>query len=131
MDHRDTLANRTISRRRAIQTSTALAAALATGYAHLPSAAARGFAASQATPGASDATKIVGDVLDFTLDNDGRWAGHFGSVTMKLHPGFFNGEDAWFIRTDASDNDYATAEQLVYAPLIGNALKADGSFGNL
>lgn len=131
MDHRTDRPAHAFSRRRALQTGTGLAAAFAAGYAHLPSAAARGFAASQATPDAAGATKIVGDVLDFTLDNDGRWAGHFGSVTMKLHPGYFDGEDAWFIRTDASDNDYATAEQLVYAPLIGNALKAEGSFGNL
>jgi hypothetical protein len=129
MNHRTP---RTFSRRRLVRTGAGITASIAAGYAHLPTATARGLTPTlQSTPEVSGPTKTVGGVLDFTLEPEGRWAGHFGSVTMRLHPGFFEGEDAWFIRTDASDKDYATAEKLVYAPLIGNALDAEGSYGNL
>jgi hypothetical protein len=78
-----------------------------------------------------DVQVIVGDVVDFTLGAEGRWPGHFGSVTLKMHPGFYDGGDAWFIRTDASDFDFASANGLVYVPLLKNALNAPGSFGKI
>lgn len=88
--------------------------------------------AQDATPGSEEeARAIVGDVVDFTLSPDGRWDGPFGSVTLKLHPGWFNGGDAWFIRTDASDQAFAEAEGLVCVPLLKNALAAEGSFATL
>jgi len=89
-------------------------------------------AAQTATPSVADeARAIVGDVVDFTLTPDGRWPGPFSSVTLRLHPGFFDGGDAWFVRTDASDAAFSRAEGLVYVPLLRNALLANGSYGNL
>lgn len=86
-------------------------------------------AAPQATP--EGPQKIVGDVIDFKLEPEGRWKGPFGSVTMKIHKAFFETEEAWFIRTDASDATYAKEQELVFVPLLANALKAPGSFANL
>ncbi len=88
--------------------------------------------AQDATPaGETVAETAVGDVVDFVLAPDGRWEGPFGSVTLKLHPGWFDGGDAWFIRTDASDQPFADAEGLVYVPLLRNALNAEGSYATL
>jgi hypothetical protein len=88
--------------------------------------------AQDATPaGETVAEAAVGDVVDFVLAPDGRWEGPFGSVTLKLHPGWFDGGDAWFIRTDASDQPFAEAEGLVYAPILRNALDAEGSYATL
>lgn len=58
--------------------------------------------------------KIVGDVLDYSLT--GEWEGDFGSVTFRMHRGVFKGKDVFYIRTDASDEAYARAEQLVWVP---------------
>jgi hypothetical protein len=77
------------------------------------------------------ASVIVDDVIDFTLAPEGRWDGPFGSVTMQLHHGWVDGEDVTFIRTDASDQDFAEEEGLVHVPLIGLALDAPGSYSNL
>ena len=90
-----------------------------------------GALAQDGTPAASDAQVMVGDVLDFQLENEGEWAGMFGSVTLTMHPGFYNGEDAWYIRTDASDADFSTENGLVYVPLLANALNAEGSFAEI
>lgn len=88
--------------------------------------------AQEGTPASDDeAHAIVGDVVDFTLTPEGRWDGPFSSVTLKLHPGWFDGGDAWFIRTDASDQAFAEAEKLVYVPLLRNALDAEGSYATL
>lgn len=87
--------------------------------------------AQHATPGAETAEAIVGDVVEFTLTPEGRWEGPFSSVTLKLHPAWFDGGDAWFIRTDASDLAFAEAEGLVYVPLLRNALNAEGSYATL
>ena len=88
--------------------------------------------ARQATPGPDEETRaVVGDVVDFTLSPEGRWPGPFASVTLRLHPGFFDGGDAWFIRTDASDVAFAEQEGLVYVPLLRNALAAEGSYARL
>ncbi len=74
---------------------------------------------------------IVGDVIDFELEPNGRWEGAFGSVTFTMHKGYFDGEEVYFIRTDASDADFAEAEGLVWVPLLENALQAEGSFASL
>ncbi|CAA9560837.1 MAG: hypothetical protein AVDCRST_MAG59-2572 [uncultured Thermomicrobiales bacterium] len=87
--------------------------------------------ARQATPRTEEAEAIVGDVVDFTLAPEGRWPGPFSSVTLRLHPGVFDGGDVWFIRTDASDPGFAEQEGLVYVPLLRNALEAEGSFAAL
>lgn len=86
--------------------------------------------ASQASPAAEEVQVIVGDVVDYSLEPDG-WEGHFGSVTLTMHPGFFDGGDAWFIRTDASDQAFATENGLVYVPLLRNALDVEGAYANL
>ncbi|MGH2613717.1 MAG: DUF7482 domain-containing protein [Thermomicrobiales bacterium] len=87
--------------------------------------------AQESTPGADEARAVVADVVEFTLDPEGRWPGPFSSVTLQLHPGWFDGGDAWFIRTDASDPEFAEAEGLVYVPLLANALNAEGSYASL
>jgi len=75
-----------------------------------------------------EGTAIVGDVLDFALTSDD-WAGAFGWVTFRLHEAIAEGEPAYFIRTDASDQDYAEREQLVYVPKIAG-LAASGLTGD-
>jgi hypothetical protein len=84
-----------------------------------------------ATPGAEGAsdtgTAIVGDVLDHRLTSSD-WQGEFGWVRMRLHEAVADGDEAWFIRTDASDQDYAQREGLVFVPMIAalaNDLAAD------
>lgn len=75
-------------------------------------------------PSASDVQVIVGDVTEYELDANGRWDGPFGSVTLKIHHGYFDGGDVWFIRTDASDATFAREHGLVFVPLLANALTA-------
>ncbi len=117
------------SRRTAAKLSVAGVTGLALGTAHLRRAVPS--LAQESSPAASEPQVIVGDVIDFELAANGRWPGHFGSVTLALHPGYYDGGDAWFIRTDASDNDFAQANGLVYVPLLKNALDAEGSYGNI
>jgi len=69
---------------------------------------------------AEKGTVLVGDVLDHALSDD-RWTGDFGFVTFKLHTGVVDGEPAYFIRTDASDEAFATDEELVFVPLMAKA----------
>jgi hypothetical protein len=78
-----------------------------------------------------EAEVIVDDVIDFTLAPDGRWDGPFGSVTMQLHRGWVDGEELTFIRTDASDEDFASNEGLVFVPLMANALDEPDSHAEL
>ena len=78
-----------------------------------------------------EADVIVDDVIDYHLAPDGRWDGPFGTVTMRLHHGWVDGEELTFIRTDASDEDFATQEGLVYVPLMANALDEPDSFAHL
>lgn len=82
-----------------------------------------------ASPGAGgdEGRAIVGDVVDFALTSD-EWEGAFGFVTMRLHAGVVEGEDVFYIRTDASDKSYAETERLVWVPKIAGlaAAKATG-----
>ena len=71
---------------------------------------------------------IVGDVLDHALRSD-EWDGPFGFVTFRLHHGLFEGKDAYFIRTDTSDQGFAQGEGLVWAPKI-SVLSAQGLTGD-
>ncbi len=98
-----------------------------------PTAGEAGGAATSGETGGGDATDVqvlVGDVVDYSLEPDG-WEGPFGSVTFAMHKGHFEDQDVYFIRTDASDKTYAEAEQLVFVPLMQNALQAEGSYANL
>jgi hypothetical protein len=45
-------------------------------------------------------------------------------VKFKLHSGVVAGESVYFIRTDASDQDFAASEKLVYVPKMATALQA-------
>jgi len=91
-----------------------------------PGAAAAGSPAG--SPGATQGTPIVGDVLDHALTSSD-WEGAFGWVRLRLHPAVVNGEEAWYIRTDASDEAYAGREGLVFVPKIAG-LAATGSVGD-
>jgi len=75
-----------------------------------------------------DAQVLVGDVLDYHLEPDG-WTGDFGGVTFRLHHALVNGEDAYYIRTDASDREFAQEHGLVFVPLMANALRAPSGLG--
>lgn len=77
---------------------------------------------SPTTAPKSAATKLVTDVIDFELRGPFKWNG--GSVRMKLHPAFFAGQKAYFVRTDASDAQFAKSEGLVFVPLLNAALSA-------
>lgn len=76
---------------------------------------------AQPAPTPAGATKIVGDVLEFALATD-RWRGRFGFVKFRLHAGLFNGERAFFIRTDVSDQSFAREVGAVFAPKLAAAL---------
>ncbi|GAB4263264.1 MAG: hypothetical protein Kow0080_01420 [Candidatus Promineifilaceae bacterium] len=69
-------------------------------------------------PQAADEVQVmVRDVLEYALETD-KWTGQYGWVRFRLHEGVFNGEPIYYIRTDASNADYASAEGLVYVPLL-------------
>jgi hypothetical protein len=74
---------------------------------------------------APSAGAIIDDVLDFALASE-EWEGPFGFVQMRLHQGRVDGNDVFFVRTDASDEAYAEQEGLVYVPklkpLVGDGL---------
>lgn len=72
-----------------------------------------------ASPQAVGGTAIVGDVLDHALTSSD-WQGAFGWVRLRLHPAVVDGEEAWYVRTDASDESYARAEGLVFVPKIAS-----------
>ncbi len=76
-----------------------------------------------------EATKLVADVVDFQLRGPFEWNG--GSVTMRLHEALIDGEQAYFVRTDASDAAFAEQEGLVFVPLLGAAREVDGGTADL
>ncbi|GAB4571560.1 MAG: hypothetical protein Kow0077_08540 [Anaerolineae bacterium] len=73
---------------------------------------------------------LNGDVLGFALESDA-WTGGFGWVKFRLHEAFFNGESAYFIRTDASDPEFAAQNRLVWVPLLVAALSREGATSQL
>lgn len=73
--------------------------------------------AGNGDPGPVQGRAIVGDVIDFALESDD-WAGPFGFVIFRMHRGLVDGNDVYFIRTDASDPDYASQEGLVPVPKL-------------
>lgn len=74
-----------------------------------------------------EGTALVGDVLDFALTSDD-WKGAFGFVTFRLQRAVFDGKDAFFIRTDASDEAFADRQKLVFVPKLAK-LNRDGLAG--
>ncbi len=73
---------------------------------------------------------LIGDVVDHALEPQG-WAGDYGFVTFRLHTGVVDGEPAYFIRCDASDEAFAQQEGLVHVPLMENALDAGAGYADL
>ena len=129
----DTMMTRTrrCSRRQVLRLGAGAGAGVALGAAHLPRVAHAGLRRDAATPAADAAIAVVGDVLDFRLDAGGRWDGPFGSVTMQLHRALVDGAEAWFIRTDASDEAFAKEQRLVFVPLLQKALGVEGAAANI
>ncbi|MEX2618848.1 MAG: hypothetical protein WD250_01395 [Egibacteraceae bacterium] len=72
----------------------------------------------ETAPAQVEGTAIVDDVIDFALESDD-WTGPFGFVTFRMHRALANGNDLYYIRTDASDPDYAREHGLVAVPKIG------------
>ncbi len=77
----------------------------------------------------SEGTPVVGDVRDFSLRSDD-WEGAFGFVSLRLHRGVVDGDDVWFIRTDASNEQFAKREKLVVTPKL-EPLADEGLSGEL
>ena len=86
-------------------------------------------AAAEPTAVPDEPRAIVGDVLDFSLDGD--WPGRFGSVRFRLQEGFYNGERAYFIRTDGSDPDFAEENGLVSVVLLKAAENVPGAASSI
>lgn len=76
--------------------------------------------ARSARAGRAGSRAIVGDVIDHSI-HPGDWPGAFGHVTMRMHRAVHATGSAWFIRTDASDPDFAAQEGLVHVPLLNTA----------
>lgn len=109
----------TFTRRRFIGAIATTAAAAACGGQSPSTASTPTSVVSPSSAPDSSATKLVSDIVDFKLRGPYEWLG--GSVTLKLHSAFFNGQTAYFVRTDASDKAFATQEGLVYVPLLNAA----------
>ncbi len=77
-----------------------------------------------------DVELLCGDVIGFQLESD-QWEGAFGSVTFQIHQAWYNGESAYYIRTDASDETFATENHLVFVPLLNAALSAEAATSRL
>ncbi|MEM7798165.1 MAG: twin-arginine translocation signal domain-containing protein [Chloroflexota bacterium] len=121
--------NLKLSRRRFLSMSAAAggAAFLAAcgGQTAAPSTTSQGAAGASSAAGGDGIEVMVKDVLNYQLSSD-EWTGDFGSVTFRLHEGLVNGESIYFIRTDASDANYAQAEGMVFVPLLNSG----SSFAN-
>jgi hypothetical protein len=91
---------------------------------------AAGAAAVTPTEAQAQAKVIVGDVIDFRLRNEDGWKWPGGWVDMRLHEARFKGEPVYHVRTDASDEDFAVAEKLVFVPKLAAAL-GSGPHGNI
>lgn len=76
----------------------------------------------------TDATVLVGDVVDFALSS-AEWTGPFGFVTFRLHRALVDGGDVYYIQTDASDEDRARDEGLVPVPKVASLLEEELTAG--
>lgn len=75
------------------------------------------------------ATVLVKDVVEFELRGPYEWNG--GSVTMRLHEGWLDGQPIYFVRTDASDEAFASEVGLVFAQVLRLALEKEGAVGRI
>ncbi|MEX1172662.1 MAG: hypothetical protein WEG56_08620, partial [Chloroflexota bacterium] len=67
--------------------------------------------------------------MEYELRGPYAWNG--GSVTLRLHAGFIDGDTAYFVRTDTSDRDFAEQEGLVWVPVLSTARSRDGAVGTI
>lgn len=131
-------AQRSVSRRDFLRGAglTAAAVTLSGVPAGLMGRARRAYASIAAGVGRSrpqanpEVELLIGDVMGFALDTDD-WSGDFGWVKFRLHEAFYNGESAYYIRTDASDPDFAEQNRLVWVPLLNAATNAEGATSQL
>ncbi len=124
---------RGLTRRQFLRSAGLGAGALLLANAGLPLAAVagnRGRLAASALQTSPDVELLVGDVIGFALES-AEWEGSFGWVTFQLHQAWFNGENVYYIRTDASDEAFATENKLVFVPLLNAALAAEGATSQL
>ena len=70
------------------------------------------------------AVVMASDVVDYVLESD-EWTGQYGSVTFMMHEAMYNGESAYHIRTDTSDEAFAQEVGLTYVPLLAVASAMD------
>ena len=129
------MAQRKITRRNFLRASGLGTSALLLANAGLPngllkSLSSNSIASAQGHATGAGVELLVGDVVAFMLESD-EWEGSFGSVTFQLHQALYNGESAYYIRTDASDETFAAENHLVYVPLLNAALAAEGSTSKL
>jgi hypothetical protein len=91
-------------------------------------------AAASAAAGSAHAAPEVeltsGDVVGFALESND-WEGDFGWVEFQIHQALYNGDSAYYIRTDASDAEFAAANKLLHVPLLNAAMAADGATSQL
>lgn len=95
--------------------------------------AAASVAASAATGTAHPSPEVEltsSDVVGFALEGNG-WEGEFGWVEFQIHQAFYNGDAAYYIRTDVSDQAFAQANGLLHVPLLNAATAADGATSQL
>ncbi len=128
MENLSRLSLRTLSRRRFLAATAGLglvAVAPACGDDDAPSSGRR-TPTPTSTARPRQGAVLVGDVLDHALWDD-RWPGAFGYVTFRLHQAFVDGEEAYFIRTDSSDQDFAKQEKLSRPGAVADIFLFDGS----
>ena len=77
-----------------------------------------------------DVELLCGDVDGFSLTSN-EWEAAFGWVRFQTHMAFYNGDAAYYIRTDASDQAYAADNKLVWVPLLAAATAAEGGTSQL
>jgi len=90
----------------------------------------RRIAASQAQIVDRAVELLVGDVIGFQLQTD-EWEGAFGWVKFQLHSAYYNGDMVYYVRTDASDPDYAEINRLVFVPLLNTVTITDNGASKL
>jgi hypothetical protein len=134
---RDSLISRPVGRRRFLVMSmgsgAALALAAACGTDENDNAGATATAPPEPDPtprAPAQGQAIVGDVLDHAIESED-WTGDYGFVTFRLHEASVDGDSVYFIRTDASDREFAEAEELVYVPIMAEALASGAGLGSL
>ena len=111
------MAQTAISRRKFVKLSALTGGAMAIAAC---SSGEESAVAQSAVARTNDDEVMVGDVEQYALATDD-WEGDYGWVRFKLHEGRHNGEPVYYIRTDASNKEFAEKEELVHVPLLAAA----------